>query len=114
VWRATAPGRGPGVQKTPWRWGEKTVPGPSPGGVGGLAAASAGEGADGVVGAAGTVRRVGGGSTGGQRKVTALGGPGGRPRQRGTAGGLRQLVEMVSVLSPTWMRNQSRLRASTW
>jgi hypothetical protein len=88
------------------------VPGPSPGGDGVLAAAKAGRGPDveeGKVGTVGTARHAWGGATGGQWKVTALGSPGGRPRQQGSAGGtegsrqgLRWLVEMVSVLLPIW------------
>jgi hypothetical protein len=76
VWQATSPGKGPGVQKTPVAGGD-----------GFLAVASAGRDADGVVGAAGTARHVGSSSMGGQRKVTALGGPGGRPWRQGSAGG---------------------------
>jgi Asp-tRNA(Asn)/Glu-tRNA(Gln) amidotransferase A subunit family amidase len=61
---------GPGRTKNPLALGIKTVPGPSPGGDGVLAAASTGR-FNGGGETAGTARHVGGGSMGRERKVTA-------------------------------------------
>jgi hypothetical protein len=70
VWRAATPGRGLATQK-PLALGRKKVPGPSPNGVGVPAAAKVGLCTD--EGAASAARPAGGGTTGGQWKVTALG-----------------------------------------